>query len=194
VISHLRGVLVEKSPAGVVVEVGGIGLALAAPLSTVEKIPDEGREVFLHTYLHVREDLLALYGFATRDERDLFLALIGVSGVGPKIALALLSGARPERLRAWIRDEQPGPLTKIPGVGRKTAERIIVELKERVGSLPAGSAGGGAGGVGEEAALALDALGVKEARDRVAAVLRGAKAEELTAEEIVRRALAGGGR
>jgi Holliday junction DNA helicase RuvA len=196
VIAHVRGVVVERSPAAVVIEVGGVGFSLLVPLSTFERVPDEGREASLLTYLHVREDALTLYGFASREERDLFLALIGATGVGPKLALACLSGARVSDLRQWIRDEQVGPLTRIPGVGRKTAERIVLELRERIGAADGHPGGGGVapGGPGGEAALALEALGVKDALERVTDVVKGPGGKELPAEEIVRRALARFGR
>ena len=195
-IGHVRGVLVEKSPAGLVVDVGGVGLAIAVPLSSLDKVPDEGREVTLFTHLHVREDALSLFGFVSRDERELFLALLGVAGVGPKLALACLSAARAEDLRAWIGAEQVSALTRIPGVGRKTAERIVVELKERVGARAAKgtSRGVAVGRTADEAALALEALGMKDARDKVAEVVRGAAGRALTPEEIVRTALARGPR
>jgi holliday junction DNA helicase RuvA len=198
VIAQIRGIVAERSPAGIVVDVGGVGFALAVPLSTFERVPDEGREVSLFTYLHVREDVLQLYGFATRGERDLFNALIGVSGVGPRLALACLSGARSDDLRAWIREGQVGALTRVPGVGRKTAERIIVELKERLGAQTIDIPGAPRSAAGrtaiEEAALALEALGVKDPRDRIAEILRAGATKDLTPEEIVRQALARSGR
>lgn len=195
-IGHVRGVLVEKSPAGLVVEVDGVGLAIAVPLSSLDRLPDEGREVTLFTHLHVREDDLSLYGFVSRDDRELFLALLGVAGVGPKLALACISAARADDLRAWIGGEEVGALTRIPGIGRKTAERIVVELKERVGARVAKGAARGAvfRGPAEEAVLALEALGMRDARDKVAEIVRGAKGRDLDPEEIVRDALARGGR
>ncbi|MFN0151134.1 MAG: Holliday junction branch migration protein RuvA [bacterium] len=192
-IAQVRGIVIERSPTAVVVEVGGVGLALSVPLSTFDRVPDEGREVSLFTYLHVREDALVLYGFAARDERELFLALIGVSGVGPRLALACLSGARADDLRSWIREGQVAALTRVPGVGRKTAERIIVELKERLGAAPvaAGVSGSAAARSAiDEAALALEALGVREARERIAEIIRAHATTELAPEEIVRLALA----
>ncbi len=198
-IGHVRGVVVEKSAAGLVVEVGGVGLAVAVPLSSLDRVPDEGREVFLYTHLHVqmRSDVVALYGFATRDERELFLALLAVSRVGPKLALACLSSARVTDLREWIATENVGAVSRISGVGRKTAERIVVELKEKITApLSKDGARGGAaiGGPADEAALALEALGMKDAREKVAEVLRAEKGRDLTPEEIVRTALARGAR
>lgn len=195
-IAHVRGVVAEKSPAGLVVEVGGVGLAIAVPLSSLDRVPDEGRETTLLTYLHVREDALSLYGFVSREERELFLALLDVAGVGPKLALACLSAARAEDLRNWIGDENVAAITRIPGVGRKTAERIVVDLKERVGTRAVKGAPRGPAlhGPAEEAALALEALGMKEARERVADVVRDGRGRDLTPEEIVRHALARGAR
>jgi len=196
VIAQVRGLLAQKSTAGLVVDVGGVGLAVVVPLSTFERLPDEGREVALFTHLQVSDDALALYGFATREERELFLALIGVTRVGPRIALSCLSGARAGDLRAWIAEERVSLLARIPGVGRKTAERIVVELRERLAEglgreVPPGAP---VAGPAQEAVLALEALGMKEAREKVAAVLAGEKGREITPEEIVRAALGRGGR
>ncbi len=195
-IAQLRGVLAQKSASGLVVDVGGVGFALAVPLSTFERLPDEGREVALYTHLQVSDDALALYGFATRDERDLFLALIGVTRVGPRMALSCLSGARASDLRAWIAEERVSLLARIPGVGRKTAERIVVELRERLAEGLGREVAPGApiGGPAQEAVLALETLGMKEAREKVAAVLAAEKGREMTPEEIVRAALGRGGR
>ena len=197
-IAQVRGLLAQKSAAGLVVEVGGVGLSVAVPLSTFERLPDEGREVFLFTYLNIvmRTDSIALYGFGTREERDLFLALIGVSGVGARIALACLSGARVGDLRVWIAEGHTSLLTRIPGVGRKTAERIVVELRERIAEGLGREVAPGApvAGPAQEAVLALEALGMKEAREKVAAVVAGEKGREMTPEEIVRAALGHGGR
>lgn len=195
-IAQVRGLLAQKSAAGIVVDVGGVGFALAVPLSTFERLPDEGREVALLTHLQVSDDALALYGFGTREERDLFLALIGVTRVGPRMALSCLSGARAADLRTWIVEERVSLLARIPGVGRKTAERIIVELRERLAEGLGREVAPGvpAGGPGQEAVLALEALGMKEAREKVEAVLAGERGREMSPEEIVRAALGRGGR
>lgn len=132
-IGSLRGTLVERSTSGeVLVEVGGVGYrALVAPAALVE-LGEPGGDVFLHTHLHVREDALTLYGFATRDERATFEALIGAHGVGPALALAILSVHRPDGLRRALVDDDLDALCLVPGVGRRTAARLLMELKSRM--------------------------------------------------------------
>jgi len=135
VIAALSGVLLEKDarrPQRVVVDVGGVGYEVWAPLFTVYALGDVGAAVRLRVHTHVREDALQLFGFATELEQQLFERLITVSGVGPKLALAVLSGLEPDALVAAIRGNDLGRLTAIPGVGRKTAERLVVELKDRL--------------------------------------------------------------
>jgi Holliday junction DNA helicase RuvA len=196
-ISELRGTLIEKSPAGIVVDVGGVGFRLLVPLSTYRELPDEGTAVRLLTHLHVKEDALDLFGFATPEERAIFLALVSVSGIGPKLALAILSGLSPEVFHRAVVEEDLGLLTSISGIGRKTAQRIIVELKEKLSGMDVSSIGGtGAPGAGEEgdAVLALVSLGVRRAvaREAVLRVQREAGCE-LPVEELIRRALRSGG-
>ena len=131
-IAHLRGRILDKQPNRLVVDVNGIGYDVAVPLSTFYGLGDAGSDIALRIHTHVREDALALYGFATRLEQDLFERLIGVSGIGPKLALAVLSGIEPaELIRAIERGDLPR-LTAIPGVGKKTGERIVLELKDRL--------------------------------------------------------------
>ena len=131
-IALLRGTLVEKQPSRLIVDVGGVGYEVLVPLSTFYAIGDTGASVSLRTHTHVREDMLALYGFATPLEQDLFERLISISGVGPKLALAVLSGIEPAELIAAIRLQDVARLTAIPGIGKKTAERIGLELKDRL--------------------------------------------------------------
>ena len=131
-IAHLRGRIFEKQPNRIVVDVGGVGYDVAVPLSTFYGLGDAGAEIALRIYTHVREDALALFGFATRLEQELFERLIGVSGIGPKLALAVLSGIEPEDLVGAIHRSDLARLTAIPGVGKKTAERLVVELKDRL--------------------------------------------------------------
>ena len=138
-IATLRGALAEKRPGRVVVDVGGVGYDVQIPLSTYYAIGDQDGEVALRIHTHVREEALALFGFATRLELDLFERLIGINGVGPRLALAALSGIEPPALVQAIRTADVARLTGIPGVGRKTAERITLELKDK---LPAGAAAG----------------------------------------------------
>jgi holliday junction DNA helicase RuvA len=137
VIAHLRGALLEKSPSRLIVDVGGVGYDVQVPLSTFYVLGDPGTDVTLRVYTHVREDLIALYGFATTLEQQLFEKLIGISGIGPKLALAVLSGIEPADLIRAVRLQDVARLTAIPGVGKKTAERIGLELKDR---LPSGLA------------------------------------------------------
>ena len=140
-ISHLRGTLLEKHPNQVIVDVHGVGYEVTIPVSAYSSLPDAGGAVRLHIYTHVREDILALFGFLTQDDKTLFEKLIGVSGIGPKLAITALSGLTSEDLRAAIRNGMVEQLVRIPGVGKKTAERLLVELKNRL-DLPATSSDG----------------------------------------------------
>lgn len=137
-IAHLRGIVLEKQPNRVVIESGGVGYDVTVPISTYTSLPDAGAEVRLRIYTHVREDTLALYGFLTAEERALFEKLIGVSGIGPKLAVTVLSGLPVAELAAAIRQGQPEQLVRIPGVGKKTAERIVLELRDKLELLGAG--------------------------------------------------------
>jgi Holliday junction DNA helicase RuvA len=132
VIAHLRGRILEKQPTRVIVEAGGVGYDVAVPLSTFYGLGEPGAEVALRVHTHVREDALALYGFATALELDLFDRLISISGIGPKLALAVLSGIEPPDLVGAIERGDVARLTAIPGVGKKTSERIVLELKDRL--------------------------------------------------------------
>jgi len=137
VIAQLRGRLLRKEPQEAVVDVGGVGYRITIPLSTFYRIGEPGAEVTLLTHTHVREDVLALFGFLTGAEQALFERLIGVSGVGPKLAVSILSGIEAPDLVAALRAGDVPRLTRIPGVGRKTAERLVLELKDRVLGLGA---------------------------------------------------------
>lgn len=131
-IAHLRGRILEKQPNRLVIDVQGVGYDVFVPLSTFYVAGDAGAEATLRIHTHVREDALALYGFMTRLEQDLFERLIGVSGIGPKLALAVLSGIEPPELIRAIERADVARLTSIPGVGKKTSERIVLELKDRL--------------------------------------------------------------
>jgi holliday junction DNA helicase RuvA len=141
VIAHLRGRIFEKQPNRVVVDVDGVGYQVFVPLSTFYVVGEPGGEIALRIYTHVREDALALYGFATVLEQDLFERLIGVSGIGPKLALSVLSGIEPLDLVQAIDRGDVGRLTGIPGVGKKTSERIVLELKDRLPRIARTAAG-----------------------------------------------------
>jgi holliday junction DNA helicase RuvA len=132
VIARLRGKLLEKQPNRIVVDVGGVGYDVAVPLSTFYGLGEAGSDVALRVHTHVREDALALYGFATALELDLFERLISISGIGPKVALAVLSGIEPIELVGAVERGDLARLTAIPGVGKKTSERIVLELKDRL--------------------------------------------------------------
>jgi holliday junction DNA helicase RuvA len=132
VIAQLRGRILEKQPNKIVVDVNGVGYDVSVPLSTFYGLGDTGSEIVLRIHTHVREEALALYGFGTRLEQELFERLISVSGIGPKVALAVLSGIEPPELVKAIERADLARLTAIPGVGKKTSERLVVELKDRL--------------------------------------------------------------
>ena len=131
-IAHLRGKLAQKEPARVIVDVNGVGYEVFIPLSTFTALPAAGSEVSIDVHTHVREDMIALYGFSSRRERTIFERLMTISGIGPKLAVTILSGGSVEDLVGAIRRADLARLTAIPGVGRKTAERIILELKDKL--------------------------------------------------------------
>ncbi|GAB6043712.1 Holliday junction branch migration protein RuvA [Endothiovibrio diazotrophicus] len=197
-IGRLRGVIAEKHPPFLLVDVGGVGYELEAPMSTFYVLPEVGKEVVLHTHLAVREDAHTLFAFATPAERTLFRSLIKVSGVGAKMALAILSGIGTDDFVRSVRDGDATALTRAPGVGKKTAERLVVEMRDRLKDwgmpevLPAGGAPAALApraGELEDAVSALIALGYKPAE---ASRMVGAVEEEgLASEEIIRRALQG---
>jgi Holliday junction DNA helicase RuvA len=135
VIALVRGDVAVRRADHVVVLAGGVGYRLAVSAETLRQVPGLGKPVTLHSHLVVRDDALALYGFATEEERDLFLALIGVQSVGPKVALAVLSGGTPRELVRALAGGDVARLQAVPGIGKRTAERIIVELREKVGGV-----------------------------------------------------------
>jgi Holliday junction DNA helicase RuvA len=136
-IGRIQGTLIENRAPVLLVDVQGLGYEIQCPLSTIFALPSIGETVTLQTHLAVREDAHVLYGFATQQERTLFRTLIKISGVGPKLALAILSGMETNRFIQSIQDQDPGALVKIPGVGKKTAERLIVEMKDKLNALGA---------------------------------------------------------
>jgi Holliday junction DNA helicase RuvA len=165
-IGSLRGRLAAKSPPQLLLEVGGVGYELEAPMSTFYDLPAVGAEVRLLTHLVVRDDAHVLYGFAHEEERRLFRMLLKVSGVGPKIALAILSGSSVEAFAGCVAARDVATLTRIPGVGKRTAERLVVELRDRLEADETGITAGleaGAGGARAEALAALVALGYRPA-------------------------------
>jgi Holliday junction DNA helicase RuvA len=136
VIAHLRGRLFAKQPTRIIVDVNGVGYDVAVPLSTFYGLGEPGAEIALRIHTHVREDALLLYGFATALEQELFERLIGISGIGPKVALAVLSGIEPKELVRAVERGDVARLTAIPGVGKKTSERMVLELKDRLPRTP----------------------------------------------------------
>jgi len=190
----LKGTIVEKAPTRVILDVEGVGYGVNIPLSTYEKLGEVGSSARLLTRLHVKEDALDLYGFATAEEKQLFDLLILVSGIGPRLALGVLSGSKVDFVAQAIASGNTGMLTTISGVGKKLAERIVVELKDKVGVLLTSREPVAAVGVEtplfNDAVLALVSLGVTKASAQKALRHVVSEAEaELPLEELIRRAL-----
>jgi Holliday junction DNA helicase RuvA len=204
VIVSLKGILVSATPLGAVLDVNGIGYQVHVPLTTAEKLPAIGKTVMLHTVAVYREDSQSLYGFATEEDRDFFQLLVGsVSGVGPKVALTIMSRLSLPVLRSAIQSGDVGLLSKCHGIGKKTAERIVVELKDKIGlaSASAGAVNHSLDGSGfaasgaadtklHDAVLALTALGYKVAEAEKAVRRIAAEGSNVSTEELVKRALA----
>jgi len=194
VIAHLSGTLLRKGPNEVVVDVGGVGYRVQIPVSTFFRLGEEGTSVRLRIHTHVREDVLALFGFLTPAEQELFEHLIGVAGVGPKLAVNILSGIEADELVAALRAGDVPRLTRVPGVGKKTAERLVLELKEKLRALPASApapaAAGAPADVREDLLSALANLGYTraEAERAVDKTLHNGPAPF---EDLLRRALRG---
>ena len=200
-IAHLSGTLLSKQATSVIVDVSGVGYEVTIPLSTFYDLEDAGSNVQLRIYTHVREDTLQLYGFKTARERELFLKIITVTGIGPKLGITLLSGMNADELIASIRTNNLARLTLIPGVGRKTAERLIMELREKVaelssaqleeefGAKPEASAEATEDTVRADALSALLNLGYQ--RSGAEKAIDGAIGEggDITVESILRRSL-----
>lgn len=198
-ITFLEGIIEDKQPTHVVLNVGGVGYEVIISLSSYDRLPGFGEKVRLLTHDHIREDAHQLFGFMTADERRVFTLLLGVSGIGPKIALSALSGMTVRELKVAIKDGDIKRLSSISGIGKKTAERIIVELRDKFGDGEILAAG--AGGHPElesdiklrDAVLALISLGYKrtEAQELVIRVVRQPAMTGADVEAIVRKALAG---
>jgi Holliday junction DNA helicase RuvA len=195
VIAHLRGLVLEKQPNRLVVEVGGVGYEVYVPLSTFYEIGDEGAEVALRVHQHVREDALQLFGFLTELERQLFERLIGISGVGPRLAIAVLSGIEPKGLVAAVQRGDVVRLTGIPGIGKKTAERIVLELRDRLAQIAApdesgpSSAAGGGDRLRTDLLSALNNLGYHRPQAEKAVEAAVTSTSEPTFEQALRTAL-----
>jgi Holliday junction DNA helicase RuvA len=193
-ISRIQGRLAFKSPEEIVVDVHGVGYGLQVPLSTFYELPDTGDDVRLHVYTHVREDAFLLYGFLTLDEKEAFRRLITVSGVGPRLALNILSGISVKALETALRHEDLPTLVRIPGVGRKTAERMLVELRDKFGRGPSEPVAAVSGtddyATIKDALSALVNLGYKKsaAEDAMNRAVRTMGAD-LTIEQLLRESL-----
>jgi len=192
-IGRLRGILVSKQPPWLLVDVGGVGYDVEAPMSTIYDLPATGQEVTLLTHHAVKDDSVVLYGFLKASERELFRNLLKVSGIGAKIALAVLSGVSTDEFARLVQAADVVALTRIPGIGKKTAERMVVELRDRVEGLGGGGAtrpGGAAATPADaqsEAVTALQQLGYKPAE--ATRLAHQAAAEGDDAESIIRKAL-----
>ena len=195
-IGRLRGVLVWKQPPGLMIDAHGVGYELEASLTTFQTLPEVGAEITLHTHLTVREDAHTLYGFAHLAERALFRELIRVSGVGPRLALLILSGMSVELFGRCIHDGDAASLTRLPGIGKKTAERLIIELRDRIGELGSYSATVGLAGGSmvapearpvDDAISALVSLGYK--LPEASRMVQSLETDGLSSEAIIRLAL-----
>ncbi len=197
-IGRLRGTLLEKRPPWLLIEVGGVGYEVEAPLSVFYELPANGEKLTLLTHLLVKEDAHNLYGFLKATDRELFRSLLKVSGVGAKLALAILSGVTADEFAGLVRDGDVAALTRVPGIGKKTAERLIVEMRDRLAEAAGGDRGLPGGGLAgprdaaSEASMALRSLGYKPAE--VSRMVRGVAGPGMSAEEIIRLALTSQGK
>lgn len=185
-IAQLTGRVVSKGVGSCVLETGGVGFRVFMTTRSLARLPAIGDEVTVFTHLHVREDELSLFGFEAEQEQELFEKLITVSGVGPKVALAALSVFTPEALVEAIAREDDGLLASVPGIGKKTAQRLIIELKDRIGAPDLGPRRAAAGGASAEAREALAAMGFAPAE--IAAALKGYEGPE-DVQQVLRYAL-----
>ena len=195
-IASLTGILKYKSPTEILIDVHGVGYTVHIPLSTYEKLGDAGAPVSLLTYFHVREDAMQLFGFFSDEERRLFKLLISVSGIGPKIAQGILSGMNVEELRSNLLSGNVTALIAIPGVGKKTAERMILELRDKVGGVMSETGSLAAGKMTSatmrsDALQALTSLGynIPIAEKSIRLVLQETEGEIISLEELIKRAL-----
>jgi Holliday junction DNA helicase RuvA len=191
-IGRLRGILIKKEPPTLLVDVGGVGYELEAPMTTFYDLPPAGETVTLHTHLVVREDAHLLFGFVREGQRRLFRDLLKVNGVGPRVALAVLSGLSDQELQA-VQHNDLARLTRVPGIGKKTAERLVIEMRDRLaGGLPGETSSAVPAAPGDpvsEAVTALIALGYKP--NEASRMVRAVSPQDLATEEIIRQALKG---
>lgn len=178
-IAHLRGLLLSKQPQRAIVDVAGVGYEVLISVSTFSALPREGAEVALYIHTHVREDTLALFGFLDKEEKRIFERLITISGVGPKLAVTILSGLSAERLVAALRAQDHATLTRIPGVGKKLAERLVVELKDKLEDLASAPLPPEAGPLTNDVLSALVNLGYPQAAAQKAIAAAIAKDKQI---------------
>jgi Holliday junction DNA helicase RuvA len=192
---HIKGTLVHKYPAEAVIDTGGVGYQISISLNTFDKLPEAGNQAKLLTYLHVKEDIMHLFGFASDKERKVFKILIGISGIGPKLALTVLSHMAPEDLEQAVANQDMTMLTAISGVGKKTAERLLVELKGKIAEavvegLP--TIKGQGAGISDPVIEAMMSLGLNYAEAKSAVEKAKAKlGEKAPVEQLIREALKG---
>jgi len=191
-IAHLRGKLIAKGPSHAIVEAAGVGYELAISVTTYSDLPALNEEIALHVYTHVREDALALFGFLQRAEKQLFEKLIGVSGIGPKLGITILSGMSAEAVVTAIRGNDVAALTRIPGIGKKTAERMVLELRDKLDQFAAPPSVPAATAIEEDVISALVNLGYQRSlAERALARIPSAKdGEKQSFEVLFREALA----
>jgi holliday junction DNA helicase RuvA len=188
-IGFLRGKILRKQPPHLLIDVQGVGYEVEAPMSTFYDLPEAGSEITLFTHLTIRDDAHVLFGFGSESERRFFRSLIRVNGVGPKLALTILSGISLDAFVRCVQEDDSAALTRLPGIGKKTAERLVVEMRDRLDDVGAPSAAGVSAHPRDEALSALVSLGYKP--QEASQMLRGVKEEGLSSEELIRRALQG---
>ena len=192
-IARLAGTLIYKQPPLMVIDVAGVGYEVEAPLPVFYDLPETGQPVVILTHLSIKDDSHTLYGFASESERTLFRQLLKISGIGAKLALTILSGTSGDDLVRFVAERDTASLTRLPGIGKKTAERIIIELRDRLDDIPLGGghAPGGGGSVPgtatSEAVTALSALGYKTAE--ASRMVKAVAGPDMSVEEIIRLAL-----
>jgi Holliday junction DNA helicase RuvA len=193
-IARLAGTLIHKLPPLMVIDVAGVGYEVEAPLSVFYDLPETGQAVVILTHLSIKDDSHTLYGFSSEAQRTVFRQLLKISGIGAKLALTILSGASSEELARYVAEEDSAALTRLPGIGKKTAERIIIELRDKLDVIPIGAASTGPGGgpsapasAVSEAITALNALGYRPQES--SSMVRAVAEPDMTVEDIVRLAL-----
>jgi len=192
-IARLAGTLIYKQPPLMVIDVGGVGYELEAPLSVFYDLPEVGQAVVILTHLSIKDDSHTLYGFSSEAQRTLFRQLLKISGIGAKLALTILSGASGDELARYVAERDSASLTRLPGIGKKTADRIIIELRDKLDAIPLSAVSVPAGGQPlpgdsiSEATKALNALGYKP--QEASRMVRSVAVPDMSVEEIIRLAL-----